>query len=250
MVNKTNLFIVGAQKSGTTALSVFLQSHNDIFVVRDKEAHIFDQYGIEKKSVDSITIEYQKFTSGYTAEQFICDATPIYMFLEHIPEQIYRYNPDAKIIICLREPAERALSQYHMQKKRGDELYTFPRALLCEPSRLEESKSRLLDVDSSWRSHSYRERGYYNNQIENILRFFPRKQVLIIKNSDLISQHRDTLDKVSSFLDIAPFTVSEENVFPGNYRVSFIESLTVKILKFAYFNEYKKLRKNFGIVFD
>ncbi|MDP5292529.1 sulfotransferase domain-containing protein [Oceanimonas sp. CHS3-5] len=245
---KINLFIVGAQKSGTSALAEFLQEHADFCLVTEKEAHIFDREGIEDISLDKIDSLYSERLKHYQNEKVSCDATPVYMFFPDIAAQLARYNPDAKLIVLLRDPAERALSQYEMEKHRGNEQYGFARAIFLERRRLS-SESGLYKDNSSWRIHSYRNRGHYSRQLDNLYCYFHEKQVLILRSSDLLHYHSDTLSKVMDFLDLSPMESSPKKVFSGNYNVSLRKRLMLFLLRLYYLPEYWRLRKHYGIKF-
>lgn len=142
MMEKINLFIIGTQKGGTTALADFLGKHPDIYIVDGKEAHVFDDPFLQDAGIDNIQCAYKPFLKAYHGQPVRCDATPVYMYLPEIPARLSHYNEDAKIIIILRDPAERALSQYHMERRRGDEHLPYPLALCAENSRLKKIITR------------------------------------------------------------------------------------------------------------
>ncbi|MCC4264588.1 sulfotransferase domain-containing protein [Oceanimonas baumannii] len=245
---KINLFIVGAQKCGTSALAEFLSTHPDICLVKDKEAHIFDRDDIGKLTLNDIDKAYGELLPHYNKESVCCDATPLYMFYPDIPSQLADYNSSAKLIVLLRDPAERALSQYYMEKRRGSEPLSFGSALLAEKRRLNEDMD-ALDLDSAWRRYSYRSRGYYSHQLNNLYRYFPREQVLVLKNAELLNEHQHTLDKVTSFLELESIKCTAKNIFSGDYKVSVSQRLALSFLRLYYFPEYIRLRLHHGVVF-
>lgn len=243
---RINLFIAGVQKAGTTALAEFLESHPEFCLVKEKEAHVFDREGIEHMTLKEIDALYDNRLAHYQGEKVSCDATPIYAFFPGIAAQLARYNPKAKIIILLRDPAERALSHYQMEKRRGNEFMGFLQALISERRRLS-SEPDLYKSDSSWRIHSYRNRGHYASQLDNLYRFFPQEQVLVLRSSDLLNNHSDTFDKVIEFLDLSPMACLPRKVFSGDYRVGLRKRFTLALLRLYYFPEYWRLRKRYGI---
>ncbi|MFQ2227257.1 sulfotransferase family protein [Aeromonas hydrophila] len=245
-MKKVNLFIVGTQKGGTTALADFLAKHPNVYVVDGKEAHVFDNPVLQNTSSDCIDIAYQKLLSRYNGEEICCDATPIYMFFKEIPARLFNYNPNARVIIILRDPAERALSHYQMEKKRGDEKLSYFSALLSEKKRL------ATDVDcyklgSAHRIFSYRSRGHYFSQLVNIYSHFPKENVLILTNEQLRLQHDSALEKVSHFLKIPNVTIPPAKIFSGNYQVTFKERLICCFLKFYFIFDKIKLRLYYKI---
>lgn len=244
-MNKVNLFIMGTQKGGTTALADFLARHPDIYVTDGKEAHVFDSPSIDGRQ-ENINSAYQNLLSTYTSEKIICDATPIYMYYEAIPGLIYSYNKAARIIIILRDPSERAFSQYQMEKRRGDEPLTYARALLAESKRLS-ADSEPYQVGSAHRLFSYRARGHYCRQLENIFSIFPKEQILLLTNNELRHQHHATLNKIMRFLDVKNVDIQPATVFSGDYNQTFFERIVDKLVKLYFLPEKMRLRFRYGI---
>lgn len=212
-----NFMIVGVQKSGTTALSHFLAQHPEIAMAEGKEVHLFDAQDYEnawdKKRIQDY---YAPFFSSANSEQLYAEATPIYCYWPEIAEQLHRYNPALKLILVLRDPVARALSHYAMERGRGNESLPLWLALLLEPVRLVFSNNRV--ANSSSRCHSYTDRGFYSQQITNLLHYFTPEQLLIIDNTELLSQHHATMTKVLRFLAVDEnYTVEQEQVFAGDY---------------------------------
>ncbi|HEA3200189.1 TPA: sulfotransferase domain-containing protein [Aeromonas veronii] len=239
-MERVNLFIVGAQKGGTTALADFLSQHPQVYIADGKEAHVFDDPLLQCCEMAHIDSAYQEYFSCYQGEMVRCDATPIYMYFKEIPERIFSYNPDARIIIILREPAERAFSQYQMEKRRGDEEFSFIRALLSEKKRLASDLDRYK-LDSAHRLFSYRSRGCYFEQLQNIYSIFPKENVLVLSNNELRFKHKQTLVKVAHFLNISVVDIPAASVFSGNYKMTFSERLVTWALKFYFFPEKMRL---------
>lgn len=222
-----NLAIVGGQKCGTSALADFLSQHPDIFLVNGKEGHIFDALDIDKLGNADIDCRYSKIMQGYSCERYICDATPIYSYWQDIPPRLIKYNPELKIIFLLRDPVDRAVSQYFMERSRGDEHLNILSAFLAETKRL--SKERGCKAqDSSWRHHSYLDRGLYSQQISNLKKSFTPDNILIMTNNDLRYQHQKSLARIFSFLSIKNVEVPKKNVFKGDYNA---DELIVKIAR-------------------
>ncbi|RJG42737.1 sulfotransferase family protein [Motilimonas pumila] len=214
---KPNLFILGGQKCGTTALASFLDQHSDIAIVEGKEAHVFDSPRLQQASEQELTLAYQNLSKDYESQRYLCDATPIYAYLTDIPERISRYTPDAKIIFMLRDPVDRAISHYQMERRRNIETENMLRAFLLEPKRLAKELSPVAD-NSAFRVSSYLDRGRFSQQLANLYRFFKPEQVLIIHNEDLRVHHQQTLDRVFDFLQVPNQKIPAKTVFSGTYR--------------------------------
>lgn len=244
-----NVFIAGTQKGGTSALAEFLAEHPEVALVQGKEAHIFDQENIAALSAQDINQCYQKLLAHYNNQAICCDATPLYMYFTDIPARLAAYNSNAKIIILLRDPVARAFSHYQMEKRRGDEPFSFARALLAESYRLKQS-ANIREFGSAARLHSYRHRGLYSQQLDNIYRAFCPSQVLVLRNDELLNAHQKTLDKICNFLGIKCFSSQPRSIFAGHYRVSLAERVTLFLLRLSYWPEYRRLKRKYAIDFD
>lgn len=206
--------IVGAQKCGTTALSRFLAAHPEIGMCPG-EMHVFDapEYSpcwtpaqIDQRYRDALG------TAGGGAP-VRGERTPVYMFMPEVAAQLARYNPRLKLIVLLRDPVQRAISGYYMEKNRGGEDKPLWLALLLEPLRCRLDKDRRLRT-SAHRHHAYRRRGLYSKQLANLHRYFPASQVLIVQNAELRRHHDRTLRRVFGFLGVADdVRVPSETVF-------------------------------------
>ena len=188
-----DFLVPGAQKSGTTALRWFLKDHPEIGLASDlREVHYFD------KVADGDETDATAYHSRFSKQSFqkvVGDFTPIYMFLPRALQLAQKYNPDFKLIVLLRQPAERAYSHWAMGFRRGSEKSGFVQALLEEPYHAVHN--------SRHRVHSYMQRGFYAAQIRLIYSLFPKESCLILLTEDLSRNHAETLSKIYSFLNVS-----------------------------------------------
>lgn len=210
--------IIGVQKGGTTALASFLNSHPQLVMAEGKEVHLFDSADYSPAwsaaDIDERYACHFPDSSGKGAGQLCGEATPIYLYWPEIIPELYRYNPCLRLIVILRDPAERACSQYAMEYHRGNEERSLSVALLLEYFRLKRSPGR--DGSSARRIHSYLDRGKYAQQLEVVRRYFPDEQLLVLDNSELLGQHQITLQRVFAFLGVnESASVPAERVFQG-----------------------------------
>ncbi|EQD69184.1 heparan sulfate glucosamine 3-O-sulfotransferase 6, partial [mine drainage metagenome] len=182
---RIGFMIGGAQKCGTTAFTEFLRLHPQARLPLGKEAHIFDAPDYDDAALpETIDARFAAhFAEPWQESLLYGDATPISLFLETAICRAARYNPALRWIILLRDPAERALSHYAMERARGNESLPLLPALLAEPWRLRRARGDL-GWNSSLRNHSYRARGEYAAQLQRLLRHFPREQVLLLRSAD------------------------------------------------------------------
>lgn len=147
--------VVGAQKSGTTALDHFLRQHSSVEMAATKEAHFFDDEIVFSKSDVDYSFYYQYFALSANA-QARGEVTPIYLYWDKAARRIWEYNPKIKLIAILRNPIERAFSHWNMERDRGAESLPFMQAIQSEAERCREA------LPLQHRVYSYLDRGFYS----------------------------------------------------------------------------------------
>lgn len=209
--------IIGAQKSGTSALSYFLAQHPGVAMAKGKEVHLFDAPDYSPYwTRDEINQRYAVHFDAVNPAVLWGEATPIYLYISETIPELKRYNPALKLIVILRDPAERAVSHYEMERSRGNETLPLWRALLSESKRLAQE---TVVLGHARRCHSYADRGLYADQINCVRHYFNDEQILILENDALKNQHAETLKKVCDFLAIdSACNILPEKVFSGDYR--------------------------------
>lgn len=192
--------IVGAQKCGTTSLYHYLLQHPEIEGGVTKEIHFFDRY-------------YWK-GSGWYARQFrpqrddslLCEATPMYLYDEKSVKRIAQDLPNARFIIVLRNPVDRAYSGHiHNTKERT----------------IGETRSfrEVLDSAVGGRAEDCIERSKYCKQLDRWFSFVPdRSQTLILESDDLFTQTQKTFESLCTFLEIDPIKIDIQVHNQGNYH--------------------------------
>lgn len=124
-MQQANVFIVGAPKAGTTSLYHYLQEHPQVFMSEIKETNFFTYRQIEEQGLyyDATPVrsaaDYSALFTAVQAETAIGEASVSYLFYPGTAEKIHAYNPNAKIIMVLRNPIERAFSHYLMDQRLG-----------------------------------------------------------------------------------------------------------------------------------
>jgi hypothetical protein len=203
-----NFFIVGAQKAGTTALHSYLSNHSELSLSSRKELHFFDNETIDWKEPNYTSLELRM---GGAAKKVRGEATPIYMYWPKSIERLHAYDPSAKIIVLLRHPVFRAHSNWRMETKRQAEDLPFHEAIRSGRSRVKNAENGVHRV------YSYVERGFYANQINRILKYFPRSQVHFITTDHLWSEPKLSLSAIEDFLNISQeLTPENEYIISAN----------------------------------
>jgi hypothetical protein len=202
---KLDFIIAGAQKAGTTVLSDLLESHPKIKMPHKDELHRTAQparhFFDDEERFAQTEIDYTPLQRGCVRKGksiLLGSCTPIYIYWRPAMERIWNYNNKIKLLILLRNPANRAFSHWNMQRDRGLENLDFLAAVQEEKNRAREALPFQL------RKFSYVDRGFYAEQMERVLRYFPREQVHVIKFEDFRCDARKTLDAVCNFLSVEP----------------------------------------------
>jgi hypothetical protein len=196
-IQKLDFLVAGAQKSGTTALNYYLKRHPRIALPVKKELHFFDNdelFAGGNVSYEPLHEMFQPAPPGSIAGE----NTPIYLYWRPALPRIRGYNPAMKFIVILRNPIERAFSQWNMQRTRGIEPCDFLDAVAAEPARIAESAPKQL------RRFSYVDRGRYAEQLDRAFRLFPRERFLVIKYEEFRARQREMVEAVFRFLGLSP----------------------------------------------
>lgn len=200
--------VIGAMRSGTTALSAYLRAHPEVFVSRQKELNFFDTYfdrGIEW---------YAKWFEDAKGFAAVGEATPSYMYAEEAGARMGSVLPDAKLVVMLRNPVDRAYSHFWLNRSRGLEDLEFAQAIEAEPRRL---------AEGGWKARfgkSYLDRGRYLPQLRRVCEYYPRSALHVALFEDL------SREPLTTFASICRFIGVDDTVVPprlgqaqGGYRV-------------------------------
>ena len=206
---RVSFVVVGAQKSGTTALFHFLSQHPDIVVPDAKELHFFDDDSLNWDRPNYRLYERRFRKAKNTG--LLGEATPCYIYWPQALERLYDYNPRVKVIALFRDPVERAHAQWRMIRGRGVEDLSFSEAIREGRKRLE----GLPLEDPALRRLAYVERGFYAWQVERLLDIFPRRHTLLLRQEDLSDAHDETLSRVLDFLGVRDMAIPQSRVFVG-----------------------------------
>jgi len=183
---------LGTQKGGTTSLQKLLEQHPGVYLPPCKEVHYFSQHAEE--SPRWYAEHYRDAQRG----QQRGDITPFYLFHPDVPARIHALLPRARMIVLLRDPVERALSQVFHARRHGFEALEVADALAAEPERLATGGAY------SFQKHSYVARSRYLEQLDRYEALFPQRQLLVLKSEDLFNQTERVWDSIQQFLNLEP----------------------------------------------
>jgi Sulfotransferase family len=199
--------IVGAPRSGTTWLYSQLRRHAGLFLPVNKEprflaappAERFTGPGDDRwmESVVTAESDYEALFAG-AGDRLTGEASTDYLYRgQVVSRRLHDRAPSARIIVLLRDPADRAHSAWKMLRQQGHESLDFGSALDVE--------SRRIDDGWAWCWH-YTEHGFYTRNLEPYFERFDTGQILILRYADIARRPQRVLDSVTDFLQIPALT--------------------------------------------
>jgi hypothetical protein len=202
MERKPDFFIVGAPRSGTTALASYLGQHPRIFMPGLQDIYYFGSdlpFFVERKiSRESYLSIFQAARDG----QEIGEASRWYLYSKRAAEEIHRFQPEARIIIMLRNPVDMMYSMHgHRLLLGAEDIPDFEAALDAEPRR--KSTGDVPHHLGMRESVFYREIARYVPQVERYFRAFGRDRVHIIIFDDLASDTGNVYRETLRFLGVS-----------------------------------------------
>lgn len=262
---RVRFLIGGVQKCGTTALARMLAQHPHVSLpdtkpgawpdpggdMREawlKEAHVFDAPDFDDAwSPAEVDRRFSLRFSSFGDGRMHGDATPVSIYHPRVVQRIARYNQAMRWIILLRDPVERAISHYFMERERGNERRTLLLAVMAEPRRL---RGSLPDFsrEAAWRRASYADRGRYCRQLDHLFRHFPPPQVLLLRSADLAADPIGTTHRALRFLglDDAGIVAPDGRILPGRYVAPPAWSPGRLALRLRLRGEVERLRRTYG----
>lgn len=226
MERKVNLFIVGAAKAGTTSLRSYLNQHPDIFFTPLKEPNFFardidpakftaaykkrnafaDEAYFKTQPLPELHISFIQSPLQYIElfrdsdqEKYIGESSTAYLYSSVAANKIHEYNPDAKIIVLLRNPISRAFSHYTMALQGGYTDLNFREAIEKDIKKHEKGfgiSDLFIDL------------GLYSQQLKRFYSSFPLHQIKIVLYDDFKLDSNQTLNELFAWLEIGPILVN------------------------------------------
>ena len=202
-----DFLIIGAAKSGTTALYHYLKQHPGLFLPEAREPNYFalagkaavfngpgDETTVNKNSISDVE-EYRSLFADAQIDQMTGEVSPLYLYHPDAPSCIQDANPDVKLIAILRNPVDRAYASYlHLVRDGRESCKRFEDGLALEEHR----------IDAGWEHlWHYTKMGFYAVQLTRYLEMFDSRQLHILLYEDLQDNPLATLQSCFSFLDVS-----------------------------------------------
>jgi hypothetical protein len=200
---------IGVPRAGTTWLHTFLSAHPEVYLpTRRKEVRFFDRhYGQGREWYEDFFCGPEEATR-YAA---IGEISPQYLYDEACPARIAELLPEAKLIVMLRHPVDRAYSQFGFVVQRRDFRGSFEEFVA--------TRDRALEM------------GFYSKYLEGYLRRFDRDRILPLVFEEAVSERSEVRRDLASFLGVSEdlFPTSTERVNPSTVpRFRSLSSAAVK----------------------
>ena len=226
-----DFLIVGAQKAGTSSLYSYMNMSPHVVNVHTERPNGETTWG---KEIHYFGSNFDKPQWWYRyhfpsmrrlrkKEAKTGEASPEYLYHPYAARRIVSLVPSVRIIICLRNPVDRAISSYWHQVRRGRETLSMEEAFSCEEDRLRRDKARTQEDPSYFgykhKHFSYIDRGHYAIQVKRYLEHFDDRQVHIINSSHLFTNPREVVSEVMAFLELPPHDLgSVRAINSGKYE--------------------------------
>ncbi len=232
-VRLPNTVVIGAPKSGTTSLYHYLRQHPEVFLPRQKELHFFS-YDLLAQNIQGpgdenalhpvcrTKQEYLAHFQGVADEKVVAEVSPSYLYFCQVSERILAELGLVKIIAILRDPVEKAFSQYMHLVRANRETLPFYAALQAEEER------RAAGWGDMWR---YAESSLYAARLRRYIELFGRQQVQIILAEEFFAQPAKVMQDLFDFLGVDPTfspKISEAYNRSGAPRSRFVADLFVR----------------------
>lgn len=196
--NFPQVIIAGAQKSGTTSLYAALSTHPDFQKPQLKEPFYYGNDDRFCKGKEMYLMNFPRTQKG----RFTIDASTNYLDHKHAARRILEDNPEAKAVVILRDPVNRAFSHYRMQRKIGAEELSFTEALHLEDQRIEEGNLFSTVHNYCYQRLGYRRRGEYSRMIGPWLKAFGEERIHFINAETFFSSPGKEFRRLLDFLEL------------------------------------------------
>ena len=199
--------VIGAAKAGTTSIHHHLSHHPEVFVTQQKETNFFAFGGsppnysgpgdsaVNTWSITNVDEYIAAYEGGarFAARGEVC---PSYLYFPEAPARIAEMLPDVRLVAVLRNPADRAFSNYlHLRFQGREPLADFEEALAQEESR------RDAGWEWFWR---YADIGAYGRQLAGYLAHFSREQLLVVMFEDFQRSPETVIKAIYGHIGVDP----------------------------------------------
>ena len=223
--------ILGAPKAGTTALAGYLADHPEVFVAPEKEVHFFD------RRFDLGVDWYRSRFAEATSELAIGEASPTYMYRDKVLERIGAVLPAPRLIVLLRNPIDRAYSQFWWDQP------------TTKAESFEVSIRAEMQAENGGRTTGrYLGRGFYLDRLERIAAMFGRESLLVLIMEEMHARPAQVFHEACRFVSVS------DSFVPSNLGERINPSAHVRypwlLRQMVRWQAWKRLPKGWGKAID
>ena len=204
--------LIGAPKAGTSALHAALALHPGVFTSTPKEPKYYlcadapppaycgpgDAHS-QREWIWRYE-DYQRLFEPARPDQLRIESTPFYLYLRNARRRIAEELPNVKLIAVIRDPVDRAYSNWmHLWSDGLEPVDDFPTAFHLEQERIAKGWAPF------WH---YRRQGFYGRQLDDLYRHVDADRILVVRYRELVDDPSGLLDRVSAFLGLEPGVIS------------------------------------------
>ncbi|MGK2955522.1 MAG: sulfotransferase domain-containing protein [Solirubrobacterales bacterium] len=242
-----DFIVIGVHKGGTTSVYEYLAQHPQVVPAFEKELQYFtsffdnDERSYRAKFPNVARMGAVRRRAGRAATG---EASPSYISNPRAPARVRAMVPEARLVLLLRNPVDRAVSAFHHNKKKTpwEDLATFSEAVDRELGELSDELELVLADDSrsleEYLHHCYLRRGVYLEQIKWWHAHFPPEQLLILQYERLSTSPEALLLEIEQHLGLEPWVPDELERFNTNTYPDLEDDLRRKLVEyFAPHNE-------------
>jgi hypothetical protein len=215
MVRLPDFIVIGAPKAGTTSLFFYLAQHPDIFLPQQKELHYFTSKHLETSTAgpgDRAALHevcnsrkaYEHHYKQVGTQTCIGEVSPSYLYFSSVASQMKQELGHIKIIVSLRDPIQKAFSQYMHLVRDNRETLDFFEALQTESQRRKQGWSDF------W---AYAESSLYSQHLKRYLEVFGQDNIKVIIFEEMTKNPQGTMQDVFKFLGLDPIELKTDTSY-------------------------------------
>jgi hypothetical protein len=256
-----DFLVIGTKRGGTTSLWRYLIQHPlvpRLFPAwNTKTSHYFEEnWGRGEawyRSHFPTAKQRAALERKHGAPPKAGEAAPLYMFHPLVPGRVAELMPQARMIVLLRDPVERAFSHWKERRTEGKEPLDFAAALAAEESRTAGEREKL-SADPTYFSeafdwYSYRARGRYLEHLEPWLTTFDRDQLFFVASETLYREPADTYARILDFIGLPAYELPAYDVFNDRPSKGMDDAVRAELSE--YYRPYNEaLSARLGMTFD
>lgn len=203
MSRRPNLFIIGAPKCGTTAMTRYLEAHPDIFVAPRKDLHHFGSDLDFRSRPHASPDAYHQWFVDASTERWVCDSSVWYMYSQCAAAEIHASAPDARIIAMLRHPVDAMYALWGQLRLNGlgdEDITDFEDALAAESARRQ--GQRLPATTPLPSALFYRAVVSFSGQLQRYFDIFGADAVQVVIQEEMKADTEGTVAAIYEWLSV------------------------------------------------